>query len=89
VSAARGTGAKALRLTVALGAVGVVWLLVLPWAAERPKVQERIKWLEAEGIDPAAMYYTELEMMQPIFNRMAMERREVAPAALENGEGRK
>lgn len=58
-----------------MAVVAAVWLLVLPWAAERPQMAAHLQWLHDEGIDPAAMYYTELEMMQPIFTRLALEQR--------------
>lgn len=66
---------KLLRFAVAVAVVAVFWLLVLPWAAARPRMAEHLQWLDEEGIDPAAMYYTELDMMQPIFTRLALEQR--------------
>lgn len=63
------------KLVLALGGVGLVWLVGLPWMAGRPVVAERLEWLEERGVDPSAMYYTELEMMGPILDRMAVEKR--------------
>ena len=65
-----------LRLAVTLCVIGVIWLVVLPWAAGRPKMAAHLQWLDNEGIDPSAMYYTELEMMEPILDRLALEKRE-------------
>lgn len=63
------------RLLWMLGAVGLIWLVILPWMAGRPRMEAHLEWLDARGVDPSAMYYTELEMMQPIFDRMAVEKR--------------
>ncbi len=60
---------------MALIVVGALWLIVLPWAANRPKMAAHLQWLDDEGIDPSAMYYTELDMMEPIFTRLALEQR--------------
>ncbi len=67
--------ARLLKLTAALALLTLIWLVALPWAANRPRMAAHLDWLEKEKIDPSAMYYTELEMMQPIFKKMAMERR--------------
>lgn len=37
-----------------------IWLIVLPWLTDRPHTRRYLERLEASGIDPAAMYYTEL-----------------------------
>lgn len=58
------------KLAACCCAIGVTWLLVLPWLAERPTVHERLEWLNDRQIDPSAMYYTELEAMQPILRRL-------------------
>jgi hypothetical protein len=49
-------------------AITVIWLVVLPWLARQPSVDARIRRLDAQGIDPSAMYYTELESMRPILD---------------------
>ena len=43
--------------------VAVIWLVVLPRLQALPAMQSRIDQLERQGIDPSAMFYTELEMM--------------------------
>jgi hypothetical protein len=48
------------------GAIGLVWLIVLPWWAKRTTMQAHLEWLQARRVDPSAMYYTELEAMKPI-----------------------
>ncbi len=37
-----------------------IWMIVLPWLSNRPSTRRYIERLDAQGIDPAAMYYTEL-----------------------------
>lgn len=67
--------ARCARFVGAVAAVTIVWLAVLPWIAGRPATAAYLDWLEEEGIDPSAMYYTELEMMEPILTRLALEAR--------------
>ncbi len=57
-----------LRLAMWTSAITVIWLVVLPWLARQPSVDARIRRLDAQGIDPSAMYYTELESMRPILD---------------------
>lgn len=52
------------------GALGVVWLFCLPLLATDPRVEAQIQMQERQGIDAAAMYYTELEAMKPILRRL-------------------
>ncbi len=63
------------RLGLSLGVIAVVWCVVLPWIARRPVMEEHLNWLDDRGIDPSAMYYTELEMMDPILQRLERQRR--------------
>lgn len=51
-------------------AVGAIWCVALPWLSSRQSVQERLKFLDERGIDPSAMFYTELEAMDPILDRI-------------------
>lgn len=46
-------------IAVWIGLAGV-WLIVLPWIADRPSTRDYLERLDSRGIDPAAMYYTEL-----------------------------
>ena len=57
---------RMLRLAAWASAIAAVWLVALPWLARQPAIDARIRRLDAQGIDPSAMYYTELDMMQPI-----------------------
>ncbi|UUO04725.1 hypothetical protein M4951_15165 [Blastopirellula sp. J2-11] len=49
------------RLLIAVGIVAVVWLVILPQIAETPPVKRHIEKMQAAGIDPSAMFYSELE----------------------------
>ncbi len=41
--------------------VAVIWLCVLPWLSRRPAIKEHIERMKNAGIDPSAMFYTEVE----------------------------
>ena len=62
-------------LLVATSAIAAMWLLILPWIAEQPAMERHLNWLNQRGIDPSAMYYTELDAMEPILHRLERERR--------------
>lgn len=59
------------RLTcgLALGLVACGWCVVLPWIATWPSVAARIQQLDESGVDGGAMYYTELEALEPILQK--------------------
>jgi hypothetical protein len=40
----------------------------------------RLQWLSDRKIDPSAMYYTELEALDPILDRMNVASRRIVPA---------
>lgn len=44
--------------------LGILWLIVLPRAAEIPRLQSEIEFLEERNIDPSAMFYTDLETVE-------------------------
>ena len=49
--------------------IAYIWIVLLPGVAEWPSVKSHIRWLDQKGIDPSAMYYTELEVMETILQR--------------------
>lgn len=53
-------------------AIGVGWLIVLPWLARQPTQAARIESLKRAGIDPSAMYYSELEMMPDTLRQLEL-----------------
>jgi len=59
-----------LRLGVVTSVMAVIWLLVLPWVAAQPKMAAHLEHLDEQGIDPSAMFYTDLDAMQPILKRL-------------------
>lgn len=58
-----------LKLALSLLVIGVVWCLALPWLASTPAVKRHIAEQERQGIDPAAVFYSELEILPPIAHR--------------------
>jgi hypothetical protein len=60
-------------LSLCLGALAIliVWMLVLPWIGSRTSVQRQIDSLDRQGVDPAALFYTDLEAMQQIETDLA------------------
>jgi len=52
-----------LKLLAGLGLLTLIWLGLLPLISRQPRVAERIRTLEQQGIDPSAIFYTELEAM--------------------------
>ena len=57
---------RRVRFVAVILTVLVVWGVVLPRLATTRTVRERTRWLEQHQIDPAAMYYTELPLMDRI-----------------------
>lgn len=55
-----------LSLGVAIAVMLIVWMLVLPWVGSRESVRARIDALDRQGIDPSALFYTDLEAMQQV-----------------------
>jgi len=64
-----------LLLTIGLAIAGV-WLGLLPKLARHPTVQQRQAVFAARGIDPAAMFYTELELLDSPHNRLRQWQRQ-------------
>ncbi len=53
--------------------IAFVWLVALPWLSALPGPRANIEWLRAQRIDPSARYYTEVEAMEPILERLNAE----------------
>ena len=58
-------------LCLGVSAILIVWMLVLPWVGSRQSVRLQIENLDRRGIDPAAIYYTDLEAMERIESDVA------------------
>lgn len=50
-----------IRLLLCSFAVAVIWLGVLPWLARQTPLREQISRNESAGIDPSALFYSDLE----------------------------
>ncbi|MCA8995907.1 MAG: hypothetical protein KDA80_02950 [Planctomycetaceae bacterium] len=54
----------------------IVWGGFLPWLAAQPQMEARLIWLDEQKIDPSAMFYTELEAMEPILDKLRKKERQ-------------
>ena len=66
----KGRAARGVRLLAVWTVIAGTWLLLLPYLAERPAMQRRLAELEAEGIDPSAMFYSELGLKDEVIGRL-------------------
>jgi len=55
---------------MATTAIGVFWLTVLPYVGEQPSVSDHVANQKRLGIDPSALFYTELEIAPDIAHRV-------------------
>ncbi|MGF1579259.1 MAG: hypothetical protein ACFCD0_07830 [Gemmataceae bacterium] len=55
-----------LLLTAIVGLLAILWLVVLPHLGSHPSYSQRMERLERQGIDPSALFYTELEFMDDV-----------------------
>lgn len=62
-------------LIIATAMLTLVWGWLLPMLANQPQIQARLKFLDHHGIDPSAMFYTELDAMAPILERIESDHR--------------
>ncbi len=53
-------------LSLGISVITIVWIIVLPRIASWKSVRENIDLLDRKGIDPAALYYTDVEAMARI-----------------------
>ena len=51
-------------LCLGVAAISIVWTLVLPWIGSRQSVRSQIDYMDRQGIDPAAVFYTDLDAME-------------------------
>ena len=58
------------KLAAALAVISGVWLVLLPQLSRRPETAAHLQELDRQGIDPSAMFYTELEMMEALLSRV-------------------
>ena len=65
-----------LAFSVTVAAVVLIWTVVLPWLSTQHAVRARIDLLDEQGIDPAALYYTDLDVMAELEANLAALRTE-------------
>lgn len=58
----------------ATGVLAVLWLVVFPAIARRPQMAERIRAHDEQGIDPSAIFYSELDAMPDAEQRIRRAR---------------
>ncbi|MCD0460721.1 hypothetical protein [Roseiconus lacunae] len=51
------------RLLAIIVVIVLLWGIVLPRLSQTTTVRQREAWLEQKGIDPAAMFYTDLPLL--------------------------
>lgn len=59
-----------LRFSLAIASLLAVWMVILPWIASWPQMDEHLRNLDKQGIEGGAMFYTELEAMKPILRKL-------------------
>jgi hypothetical protein len=64
-----------LSLAAATAMIAVVWTALLPALAEQPRVRERIDFLDSRGVDPSAMFYSDLKALDRVLDRLDHHRR--------------
>jgi len=52
---------RAIHSLIAIAVVVILWLVFLPWLADRPVVRKHVDFLNDRRINASAMFYTELE----------------------------
>ena len=66
----RNTLRRWLSLGTCLSLVALIWLTILPAVSRHPSLQAEIRDRKARKIDADAMFYTELEAMDDILERV-------------------
>lgn len=61
-------------LATACVIIACLWCVVLPWFADRPAMKAHLQFLDDRGIDPSAMFYTELDAMDAILEKLESDR---------------
>lgn len=69
-ASARGRTTGAMPLLAWLAGIGGLWLIALPALSRCAPVAGKLERLDRQGVDASAMYYTELEAMKPILERI-------------------
>jgi hypothetical protein len=76
-------GRGVVALCVGASMICVVWLLILPRVGAHPSVRKQINSLNRRGVDPSAVFYTDLDAMVHVESDIT-ELRETRPQAFWN-----
>lgn len=57
-------------LASAVSLLAALWLGLFPVLAQRPSIRERDALFKSHGIDPGAMFYTDLELLDDLLKKM-------------------
>ena len=87
-----------IRFAAAWGLLGLVWLVLLPWLGGQERIQRHRQRLDRAGVNAGALYYTDLEMLPLLLQRLNEVHRKQPDAlwiphprqtqSAEGGEGR-
>ncbi len=58
----------AIGLVACVASLALLWLVALPLFSRRTAVRDHLEWLDRRGIDANALYYTELEVLAPLWH---------------------
>ncbi len=59
-----------LSLFLSVASLTIIWCILLPTLGETESVRQHVEFLESRNIDASAMFYTELDAMQPILDHL-------------------
>lgn len=58
-----------LKFAAALTVLAVVWLVILPLIGRQPAVSQHIEHQQQRGVNPSALFYSELEFLPDVVHR--------------------
>ena len=58
------------RFAILLAATALLWLVVFPWMARWPTVEDRSAWLKEIGVTPAAFMYADHAVADKTLRRL-------------------
>lgn len=67
---------KIARVLGGVSAIAIIWLLFLPWLGEQEGIRQHIELMQQAKIDPSAMYYSELGVINDAERSLRLIERE-------------
>ena len=58
------------RFAVLLAVMAILWLVIFPWMASWPSVEDRSAWLKENGVTPAAFMYADHAVADKTLSRL-------------------